>query len=123
MFRDFEMEIKIEEPFPGSCFTIENLDIDLTKRFKETDFCIVSFEEYLVSIYLASDRYYYLFDPYSWDICGDRTQRGSAMIMRFRNLTELIVKVVRNLLPPGTAVTDKRYALILVYLTSVTPLF
>ena len=117
-FKDCEAKIEIKKPIPGRRFTRESLYRNLILLCTFRNFCIVNFDEYYVSIYFKG-LYYYLFDPYRRDLYGNRTEKGTAVMMRFKDLAELVDKVVGNLLPSGAEVVEGPYSLISVILLSV----
>lgn len=119
MLKDLEVKIEIKKPILGNAFTTQNLLTHLMNFFNITNFCILNYDDFLVSVYLKGG-YYYLFDPYSRDLNGNRTENGSAMLMRFGELPELVDRIVRNLKRSDDE--TGRYCLVVVNIQSVQPI-
>ncbi|EFA04883.1 hypothetical protein TcasGA2_TC014944 [Tribolium castaneum] len=98
LLRELEVKIDIRRPVDCGPFTKKNVMAQVSHFFTSTNFFFLNYEEFLISLYFKSG-YYFMFDPYSRDLNGNKCEKGSAVLMRFGSLEGLVEKILRNLGP------------------------
>ncbi|XP_044260521.1 uncharacterized protein LOC123008654 [Tribolium madens] len=95
-----ELEVKIDIRLPVDCgpFIKKNVMAQVSHFFTSTNFFFLNYEEFLISLFFKSG-YYFMFDPYSRDLNGNKCEGGSAVLMRYGSLEGLVEKILRNLGP------------------------
>ncbi|KAJ8954144.1 hypothetical protein NQ318_005738 [Aromia moschata] len=94
-----EIHVTIYKPIVSDVFNVGTLSRILEVYFQQEAFCMLSFENQWVSIVFKSG-YFYMFDPHERDIEGSpvkKGENGTAVVLRYDNLTSLSVKAVQNL--------------------------
>lgn len=93
------VHVTVYQPIFTDLFIAGNISKALNVYFHQEMFCMLNYMNQWVSIFCKSG-FFYLFDPHERDIKGNllkKGQKGTAVVNRFNNLDNLIIKLVQNL--------------------------
>lgn len=116
LIRDLEAKIDIKRPVNCGRFTRENVMAQVSHLFTATNCCLLTYEESIITLYFKGG-YYYIFDPYSRDLNGNKCDNGTAVMLRFGTIESMAEKIIRNFASEKSP--PKSFALIVAGVLSV----
>lgn len=96
------VHVTIYKPVVSDMFIISSINNVLQVFFQQESCCVFSYMNQWVTLFARSGLFY-MFDPHECNIRGDHVSKGelgSAALIRFDNLDNLVVKLFNNLFLP-----------------------
>lgn len=96
------IHVTIYKPVVSEIFVISSINNVLQVFFQQESHCIFSYMNQWVTLF-AKSGLFYMFDPHECNIQGDHVNKGemgSAVLIRFDNLDNLVLKLYNNVFLP-----------------------
>lgn len=93
--KDVQVSLKIYKPVMSNTLTAFNLEMALVNYFQQEPFGILFANNQYVALFFKQG-YYYMFDPHDRDLDGNSCTSGTACVMKFQTLPNLVAKYLEN---------------------------